>query len=351
MSVVNDQESLTFLTDMCCQISFDPEYSLLVMSLPMRYLNTSLRKVSDSRKKENAEAFVHRGLVLCSVGLALLQSLDGAELSCEPLEQSLLHMQRLKHPLVERPKLPQEEQMHEVDEQKHHVPHHHIQVAAVQGGPHDEESASCRVRDTEHTGFRGGYILTPNELLLKSKFNISCYQHRNGLSGGVGDRPVMSRRRSRIMCRLMVLGRARASSKARLPRWKRRWCAWSHSVQEVLFSSAAGTPGEAEGKEGSVVKRGGSAGVEDILRRAGHYLPEVSERHPQLLKHVVVELLEVLTEGHAPQAVGHMQHLSQTNPEQGEAPQEGVRGAGVPPGPQCGAEEAQGEEGEEVEEP
>ena len=79
----------------------------------------------------------------------------------------------------------------------------------------------------------------------------------------------MSRRRSRIMCRLMVLGRARASSRARLPRWKRRWCAWSHSVQEVLFSSAAGTPGEAEGKEGSVVKRGGSAGVEDILRR-GH---------------------------------------------------------------------------------
>lgn len=56
--------------------------------------------------EEDAEAFIHRGLVLCSVGLAFLQGLDGAELSCEPLKQGLLHMERLKHPLVDRPQLP-----------------------------------------------------------------------------------------------------------------------------------------------------------------------------------------------------------------------------------------------------
>ena len=56
--------------------------------------------------EENAEALVHRRLVLGSVGLAFLQRLDGAELSCEPLEQGLLNMERLEHSFVDRPQLP-----------------------------------------------------------------------------------------------------------------------------------------------------------------------------------------------------------------------------------------------------
>lgn len=55
--------------------------------------------------EENAEALVHRGLVLSSVRLALLQSLNGAELSREPLKQSLRHMEGFKHPLVDRSQL------------------------------------------------------------------------------------------------------------------------------------------------------------------------------------------------------------------------------------------------------
>lgn len=51
--------------------------------------------------EENAEALVHRRLVLGSVSLAFLQRLDGAELSCEPLEQGLLNMERLEHSFVD----------------------------------------------------------------------------------------------------------------------------------------------------------------------------------------------------------------------------------------------------------
>lgn len=51
--------------------------------------------------EEDAETLVHGGLVLSSVGLAFLNRLDGAELTREPLKQSLLHMERLEHPLVD----------------------------------------------------------------------------------------------------------------------------------------------------------------------------------------------------------------------------------------------------------
>lgn len=88
----------------------------------------------------------------------------------------------------------------------------------------------------------------------------------------------------------------------------------------------------------------------DVSVTAGYYLPEMCEGHPEFLKHAEVELLEVLLEGDAPQPVGHMQDLSQTHPEEREIPQERVRGAGVRPCPDRGAEEAQSQEGEQVEE-
>lgn len=74
------------------------------------------------------------------------------------------------------------------------------------------------------------------------------------------------------------------------------------------------------------------------------------ERHPKFLKHAAVELLELLVEGDALQPVGDMQHLSQTHGEERETPQERVGGAGVRPCPEGWAEEAQSEEGEQVEE-
>ena len=89
----------------------------------------------------------------------------------------------------------------------------------------------------------------------------------------------------------------------------------------------------------------------DLCITAGHDLPEVSERHPQSLEQAAVKLLELLPEGDAPQPVGHMQGLSQTHPEEREAPQEGGRRAQERPCPERGAEEAQREEGEQVEQP
>lgn len=83
---------------------------------------------------------------------------------------------------------------------------------------------------------------------------------------------------------------------------------------------------------------------------AGDYLPEMCERHPEFFKQAVVKLLEVLLEGQAPQPVGDMQGLSQAHRVQRQTPQEGVRGAGVPPCPQRVAEEAERQEGEQVEE-
>lgn len=65
---------------------------------------------------------------------------------------------------------------------------------------------------------------------------------------------------------------------------------------------------------------------------------------------MLVEVLELPLEGDAPQAVGDVQHLPQSDAEQSETPQERVGGAGVRPSPQRGAEEAQCEEGEQVEE-
>lgn len=59
----------------------------------------------------------------------------------------------------------------------------------------------------------------------------------------------------------------RPSNSDRFPRWKRRWWACSHSWHEVALGTC-GTPGVAEGKKGTVVKRwGGSSGVEDILQK------------------------------------------------------------------------------------
>lgn len=88
----------------------------------------------------------------------------------------------------------------------------------------------------------------------------------------------------------------------------------------------------------------------DVSLTASHDLPEVCERHSELLKHAVVKILEVLVEGDAPQPVGDVQDLTQTRAEEREGPQEGVDGAGVRPGPERGAEEAQSQEGEQVEE-
>lgn len=88
----------------------------------------------------------------------------------------------------------------------------------------------------------------------------------------------------------------------------------------------------------------------DVSVTAGHDLPKMCERYSEFFKHTVVKLLEFLLEGDAPQAIGNMQDLSQTHPEERETPQERVRGAGVRPSPQSGAEEAQSKKGEQVEE-
>lgn len=88
----------------------------------------------------------------------------------------------------------------------------------------------------------------------------------------------------------------------------------------------------------------------DVPVTAGYYLPKVCERHPELFEHAAIKLLEVLVKSDAPQPVGDVQDLSQTHGEEREAPQERVRGARVRPRPQSGAEKAQGQEGEQVEE-
>lgn len=50
------------------------EYSLLVMSLPMRYLNTSFRKVSDSKKNVSLSRDQHRNLQFSSAIMVTCQS-------------------------------------------------------------------------------------------------------------------------------------------------------------------------------------------------------------------------------------------------------------------------------------
>lgn len=88
----------------------------------------------------------------------------------------------------------------------------------------------------------------------------------------------------------------------------------------------------------------------DVSVTARHYLPKKCERHSQFFKHTVVNLLEFIIEGDASQTIGNMQDLSQTHPEECETPQERVRCAGVRPCPNSGAEEAQSQKGEQVEE-
>lgn len=83
--------------------------------------------------------------------------------------------------------------------------------------------------------------------------------------------PVMSRRRSTIMCRPRVVGMSRPSSKDRFPKWKRRWWVCSHAVHAVALGSIAKSPGAADWKECIVGKRwGGSWGAEVILQQ-GHW--------------------------------------------------------------------------------
>lgn len=50
--------------------------------------------------QENAKALIHWGLILCSIHLAFLKGLDGAELTSKPLEQSFTYVQGLKHSLI-----------------------------------------------------------------------------------------------------------------------------------------------------------------------------------------------------------------------------------------------------------
>lgn len=80
----------------------------------------------------------------------------------------------------------------------------------------------------------------------------------------------------------------------------------------------------------------------------GHYLPKMCKGHSESFKHAVIQFLKVLVECEAPQLVDYIESLSQTCPEQGEVPEEGVRGAGVRPCPHSAAEEAHSQEGEEV---
>ncbi|PWA26305.1 hypothetical protein CCH79_00018803, partial [Gambusia affinis] len=70
--------------------------------------------------------------------------------------------------------------------------------------------------------------------------------------------------------------------------------------------------------------------------------------YSESFKHAVIQFLKVLVECEAPQLVDYIESLSQTRPEQGEVPEEAVRGAGVRPCPHSAAEEAHSQEGEEV---
>lgn len=56
--------------------------------------------------EKNTKAFIHRGLILSSIGLALFQCLYGAELSCESLKQGLSDTEGLEHPFVDWSQLP-----------------------------------------------------------------------------------------------------------------------------------------------------------------------------------------------------------------------------------------------------
>lgn len=89
----------------------------------------------------------------------------------------------------------------------------------------------------------------------------------------------------------------------------------------------------------------------DFSVTGGHYLPKMCKRYSEFFKHAIIKLLKVLVKCDATQPVGNMQGLSQTHPQEGQIPQERVRRTGVRPCPDSGTEEAQSEEGEQVEEP
>lgn len=88
----------------------------------------------------------------------------------------------------------------------------------------------------------------------------------------------------------------------------------------------------------------------DFSVTAGDDLPELYKRHSHFLKQTAVNLLEVFLEGDTTQSVTNIENLTQTYPEQCQAPQERIRGAGLRPCPKSGAEEAQTQEGEKIEE-
>lgn len=68
------------------------------------------------------------------------------------------------------------------------------------------------------------------------------------------------------------------------------------------------------------------------------------------MKYAAVQILELLLEGDAPQPVGDVHDLRQTRREERQTPQEKLRGARIRPSPDCGAEKAECQEGEQVEE-
>lgn len=68
------------------------------------------------------------------------------------------------------------------------------------------------------------------------------------------------------------------------------------------------------------------------------------------MKYAAVQILELLLKGDTPQPVGDVHDLSQTHPEERQTPQEKLRGARIRPSPDCEAEEAECQEGEQVEE-
>lgn len=91
--------------------------------------------------------------------------------------------------------------------------------------------------------------------------------------------PVISRRRSTIICRWRVVGTSRPSSRDKFPKWKTKWWACSQSWQEVMLGSTVGICGVAEGKECIMGKRLGDC-VEDILHQ-GHFQSQDKPRGGQ----------------------------------------------------------------------
>lgn len=86
-------------------------------------------------------------------------------------------------------------------------------------------------------------------------------------SGGRGSvvRPVIRKRRSRIMCRPSVVGRTKPSNRDKFPRWKKRWWGCSHCWQEVALGSTY-PAGVDEGNIGTMGTITGDSCVgEDIL--------------------------------------------------------------------------------------